>query len=400
MRANIKFHILITFSVVLFSCIEPFNIDSESFESVLVVEATITNELKHQEIKLSRTFSIDEDGLNPELNAKVSVMDRDSNVFEFSEVEPGIYISNQVFAAEQNKEYSLRIQTSNGRRYSSKPASFDSLSLISNINFQATDFNDVEGVGIFLSGTSDSEEARFYRYTYEETYKIVAPFWTPLKLVITDFDNFGLSLQPRTEEQKVCFRTETSNSIILTSTNDLSVNQVSNFRVRFIEKNEPILRNRYSIKINQFSQSREAYKFYETLQEFSNLESLFSQTQPGFFSGNLFSEEDANEKVVGFFDVSSVTSQRLFFNFNDVFEDERLPPYFVSCTVIEPLVRPFENAPPESSELLQAVNSGFFIFGYQVLEPEAGQGPYGLVSRACGDCTALGTNVEPDFWVE
>ena len=52
----------ITIILLLKACIEPFEVETKSFESALVIEATIINELKHQEITLSRTFKFEENG--------------------------------------------------------------------------------------------------------------------------------------------------------------------------------------------------------------------------------------------------------------------------------------------------------------------------------------------------
>ena len=49
---------LIPFFVL--SCTEPFNLKSIDFEDALIIEAIITDEIKYQEIKLSRTFSLEE----------------------------------------------------------------------------------------------------------------------------------------------------------------------------------------------------------------------------------------------------------------------------------------------------------------------------------------------------
>ena len=59
--------------------------------------------------------------------------------------------------------------------------------------------------------------------------------------------------------------------------------------VRFINRNNYIISHRYSILVRQFVQSNEAFTFYETLNDLSRNESLFSETQPGFLAGNVSS---------------------------------------------------------------------------------------------------------------
>ena len=63
-------YIVLAFSAMLvIGCIEEIDFETETFESALVIEATITNELGDQEIVLSRTFRFEEDGPVPESGA-------------------------------------------------------------------------------------------------------------------------------------------------------------------------------------------------------------------------------------------------------------------------------------------------------------------------------------------
>ena len=74
---------LIAFFVL--SCTEPFNLKSIDFEDALIIEAIITDEVKQQEIKLSRTFSLEEFTPSKESNAQVMITDDNQNTYEFEE---------------------------------------------------------------------------------------------------------------------------------------------------------------------------------------------------------------------------------------------------------------------------------------------------------------------------
>ncbi len=58
------------FSIVpaVISCTEKIAFYSDSFESMIVIEGTITNEQKIQTIKISRTYPFEEEGPLPESN--------------------------------------------------------------------------------------------------------------------------------------------------------------------------------------------------------------------------------------------------------------------------------------------------------------------------------------------
>ena len=88
-----------------------------------------------------------------------------------------------------------------------------------------------------------------------------------------------------------------------------------------------MIRNRYSILVKQYVQSLAAHTYYETLKEISDNGSILSQTQPGFFRGNISSVDNPREKVIGFFEVSSYSEKRIFFNFSDLFPKTPAPEY-------------------------------------------------------------------------
>jgi hypothetical protein len=186
-----------------------------------------------------------------------------------------------------------------------------------------------------------------------------------------------------------------SNSIIQTTTTDLLEDRVSKFAIRNISVYIAIISHRYSILVKQYVQSLEAFTYYDILGQLSGSGSLFSQIQPGFINSNIFSTEDRNEKVLGFFEISSVTEQRIYFNYEDFFPNEDLPPYFIDCRTSTPLI---QKGTPPSTPLKDGIEAGILKYFAENNPPAPNEGPYFVVPTACGDCTVLGTNVKPEFW--
>ena len=380
-------------------CIEPFDVEVIDFESALVVEATITNEMKSQRIFLTRTFEFDAEGPSPERNANVRVLAGSGNTFAFQEVEPGIYESEQAFAAQQGASYQLLVTTGDGRSYSSVPTALSQATQIDDLRAERiTNDDGQDGVAILVDSFDPSGNSVNYRYTYEESYKIIAPFWNPEDLAVLEGPGIPpcqVEVVPREQPEEVCFATDVSNEIILTDTNDLEEDRVDNFMVRFINSENFIISHRYSILVKQFVQSNAAYNFYETLNEFSGSESLFSETQPGFLEGNVRSDENENEKVLGFFDVSAVAQQRIFFNYDDLYPGEDLPPYINPCRVVAPPI-----ATPGGCVLSVQVELNLVRYVNENTAPQQGEGPFLVVPRVCGDCTEIGSTEPPEFWIE
>ena len=373
------------------SCTEPFNLKSIDFEDALIIEAIITDEVKQQKIKLSRTFSLEEFTSAPENGATVMVSDGNQNSCEFQETSSGVYTSTNAFAAMPNRDYTLSITTKNGKQYKSDPTQLPSAVPINNLHASREVNQDVggENMSILIDGFNPSANSKYFRYEYEETYEIVAPAWVDGEFTVSNSGQLSWNeLCCRPENIKVCYNTVVSDTILQVNTDNFSAGESSAFPIREISRDDAIIRTRYSILVKQYAQSLEAFTFYKILNKFSSSDNLFSQNQPGFFSGNLYSVDNKNEKIVGFFDVSSVSIERIFFNYSDFFPNESLPPYFVDCTsfLIEDL-----------NLLKEKVVEGSVVYFTPNSTPEGI--PY-VVNAACGDCTKLGSNIKPEFWVD
>jgi hypothetical protein len=293
----------------LVSCVEEIGFENESFESALVIDATITNEDKQHEVLLSRTYQFEDREPHPESNATVTISGNGA-IYEFEEDEVGRYVSKSTFSAVPNVDYQLQINTNNGRSYASSPTQLTSTTQIDALYAEReTNDDDVNGMSIYVDSYDPTGNSKYYRYEYEETFKIIAPEWRNIDLIVLEEDPFCIVGEvDRPDEQEVCYRTETSAALNLASTEGLSEDRLFRHLARFVRSDDYKISHRYSILVKQFVQTEEAHNYYKTLLKFSEEGSLFSQVQPGFVVGNIISENSADEIVIGIFEVSSVTS--------------------------------------------------------------------------------------------
>jgi hypothetical protein len=398
------------------SCTTPYSYQTNTFEDAIVIEATITNELKKQEIKLSRTYKFEEDGPIFETEADVYITDNLENQYSFEEVDQK-YISTSEFQALPDRNYQLHITTKDGRSYSSTNEKLTTVNEIETLVPVVTKKEGVLGVEIIVTSFDPTNTSKYYRYEYEETNKIIAPRWVSTEAVARYFppgsaQEGEIILKQRETETRTCFSTKKSDHIILTNTNNLSEDRV-NFPVRFISSSNYIIANRYSILVKQYVQNFAAHTFYQTLKDISGSESILSQTQPGFFAGNIKSDDNPNEKVIGFFDVSSVANKRMFFNFSDLFPAEPPPKYPYDCPEItvnnerEYIFKYCFAPPPSGCKGLTILSNfigrntvyygGYGLFG---VVPTDGSVDIQMYPIQCGDCTSFSSNIKPTFWID
>ena len=396
-----KFFIFLGFLFSLVSCVDPYQLQTSNYEEAIVIEATITNELKQQEVKVSKTYRLEDDNGNASItDAEVFVTDNDGIQYNF-EYDTNSYKSTSDFAALPEKQYTLTINTSNGKTYKSTPKKLTTVTQIESvIPIVKTNLDGERGVAITVNSFVDpTNTSKYYRYEYEETSKVTAPLWRPAFAVINpDISIVGhpfIELFDRTEEARTCYTPNKSIDIILTNTTNLTEDRVSDFQVRFLNQTDYTIAERYSILVKQYVESLESYTYYRILQELSQAGEVLSPSQPGFIAGNLFSVDNPNEKVVGYFNVSSVSEKRMFFNYTDLFPGEALPAYFDECELIE-FKYCFDPAPAvcDGTRLNGIVLNNNLI--YYLISGEY----YTFIKPICGDCTSFSSNIRPEFWID
>lgn len=396
-----KKYSFLLFIVLLFGCTEPYLLQTSDFEEALVVEATLTNEFKKQQIKLSKTYRLEENGPDFIADAEIFIEDDMGNTYNFIEGDQ-VYESENEFQAVANRKYKLTIKTG-GKAYTSTQETLTTVNPIQSVEVRDEMINGVRGAEIKVKAFDPTNSSKFYRYEFEETYKIIAPKTSQFIATVTPQPINNLIITPRgPEEIRICYSTEKSNEILLQSTSNLSEDRI-NYTVRFIPVTNPIIMHRYSILVRQYIQNLEAFTYYSTLKKLSGDQSILSQNQPGFFSGNIKCESNINEKVVGFFDVSTVSSERIFFNFVDVFPNTNLPDYFFdcyeNCLELDPFACPGAFDFCFGGEGCDGPRVRTYLNGVpQYLLYYSGPNPINLVPPPCGDCTTFSSNVVPTFW--
>lgn len=417
MKALPYFFIFIIILISVTNCIEPFPIENQTYENALVIETIITNEQKHQEIKLSRVIRLIDSIDVYEKNAQVWIETNNQSTYQFTETENGVYVSDIEFKAVPGIAYKLFINTSDGKQYKSREEFLTPEAEISNLYAERAVVKDKLGIQIYVDSNEDIGDAKYFRYAFEETYKIKTPYDiiynVDLENIITSPPNnfgFDIVISTNTEEKQICYKTDVQTEIIQTNIENTSINNITRFPVRFISQNNSIIRERYSILVKQYTQTLDSYNYYKILGKLGNVESLMIENQSGYINSNITALNDENEKIVGFFDVSCVSEKRLFFDYYDF--DLNKPDYFYDCFCDTLFIIP--TPPPNKLPTYVALLSKTYRYlefetpprelvdtlpnEYSVPQQFIPHPALVLAKPECSNCNTFGTNVKPDFW--
>lgn len=374
---------------ILNSCVVPYNLDEEGYKDLLTVDAQITNENKSHFVKLSRSIANLNESPEVETNAVVRIQCNDGTEEILKEIESGVYRTDSTkFVVKVGNTYKLLIKTSNGKSYSSNECEILKPSKIDRIYSERKEVVDVnneilEGVGIFVEGKGYS--GSYLRWTYEEDWMFMTPHHYYTILDENSVASSGIV------KDIYCWKKSSSNEIAIHSFQgqdsfDLKGNEVcfipSDNTDRFMEK--------YAINIKQLSISKEEYEYWNKLQITSEEVGDVFGTQPFSVIGNIKSEIDEKELVLGYFQTGSVTAKRIYFDYKDVDRLELSLKNSIQNCELDTL-KISERYPTPYS-----LYERFVLKGDRMIYPNSDA----LLSAPsiCFECSLTGSPKKPSFW--
>ena len=388
-----------TFFVALaFSCVEPYEVRSISYDKAIVVEGRFTDQAEGHYIKLSHTRTVDDQKNMPISGASVWVQDADGGKIEFEEVAPGHYESIQnVVAGVAGNNYQLVFVTPDGKPYRSNFQELIAAPVIEKIYPEYAEKANLrtgevlKGVQFFLNSHDASNKAQYYKYEWEETYQVSAAFPS-----LYEFFPNPDTVVARTQDVSPCYVIDKSSNIILGSTATLTESRLLEMPVRYITSDTEHLRIAYSILVKQYTISGEAYSFYRKIEENNDGGALFDK-QLGAVVGNIISEEDPNETVLGFFEVSGVSEKRTSVKFDELDKRFPWPKVLYPCSGPELLIR--TSALDSLRYYVNEKGYGIISSEYCPVEYDCSYFTALLAPRYCTDCRFRGPADKPDFWI-
>ncbi len=361
--------------LILVSCKELFTPEITAYsKNILVVEGIINIGNDSTIIKLNRTTLVsDQKALKPELGSTVTVESDANETFNLADKGKGIYASPALNLS-ATKKYRLRIKTAQNTTYLSDFVETKVSPVIDSVNFKITN----NGLQLYANTHDLNNKSRYYRWEYIETWIFYAKFnsqlkWNGTELVDRDFINNDIWK---------CWGNYPSSTIVLGSTAKLEKDVLFQNPLTVIPFDSEKLRERYSILVKQYTLTKEAYDFWESLKK--NTETLGSifDAQPSQLIGNIHNINQAEEPVIGYISAGTVQQKRIF----------------IDKSQLTPAFNPFK---PSDCEMIIVEPKNYkSAFAQDYIPVDYSSTPSGVyvATRFCADCTLRGVNKKPPFW--
>jgi hypothetical protein len=385
------------------TCIDSYSPKLNGYESLLVVEGLISDEITTYTVRLSRTLQ--EQNSSPEVvsDAALSITDDIGNTIYLNNSGNGLYKTDSTeFTGIPGRTYVLHIETNDGRKYESDPYLMQTVPDIDSIYFardqelvnNATEIQD--GIRIFLD-SKPGDNNQYYRWDFKEAWKFKIP--SPKRFNYINVNK----IIPVSQVNQYCWKERRSDVILIRSVYSGQADRIEKEPIFFIASNKSDrLMLEYSILVKQYSVSRQEYDFWYNLKHVDDSGGDIFATQPFPVISNIHNIDDIKEKVLGYFQVSSVKRKMKNILFSDIV-DLGLP-YFhnASCERIEKGPKDFpwpENSPPLTFD---DIYSMYTTSGFSFIEPMYIEGTNMLdklvfAKSECADCSLTGTLIRPDF---
>lgn len=398
-KRSVIFPVLLILSLTLIKCIDPYYPKLEKYQSLLVVDALLTDEDLPASVRLTRTAETLEEELSMVSGASVSIIDNLGNSTALIEVSEGIYKSDTLtFRGVAGREYTLRIRTQDGKEYESNSSLLNEARDIDKVYFgrasQTTDDGEVQqGIMVYID-SKDPTEHKYFRLGYEEWWKFNIPYPVTHKYV-NEGNIYAIPI-----ENVTCYKNRKSDEVLIQFSDPEVNSEFIKKPVCFIasDKSDRLL-IQYCIEVSQYAISENEYEFWRLTKEINESGGDIFDKQPFPIISNIHCVTNPDENVVGYFQVCGVKKKRIYIKGSEIVA-MGLQPYHYACDMV--LKGPQDYL--GGAMTFDRIYHNFTALGYNFIAPQY-LGSLFLdrlmfLDRYCSDCTTSGSPDKPDFWVD
>jgi hypothetical protein len=361
---------LVAVGLVINSCIEPFSPPEVTSPGIyLVVDGFLNVSGDTSKIILSHTQAVNDDKqFEMEAGATITADAENGESYAFQDMGNGLYkLPPTTFNLDAR--YRLRIRRLDGREYESEYVVVSKTPPIDSITYRVDEGRN--GMIIYVNTHDPSNQTRFYRWNFEETYEYRMAYYSGLTR-----DYTTKQIVPRTDNVNVCWRTLASRDIKLGSTIKLSQDIIRDLPVNIVDIASNKLYFGYTILLKQYGLTREAFEYWTDLAKTTQGTGSLFDPQPSQVTGNIHAKADSKELVFGYFSAAQEQKKRIFIR-------ETLGSY-PRCMA------------PDTLDYNEAFNGSAVLLYFYMGLPKSG---YLGTSESCADCRSQGgTTTKPTFW--
>jgi hypothetical protein len=397
------------------SCIEPYIPNLRNYKSLLVVEGLISNEESSYRIKLGRTFYEQKAGPEMVTDADVFITDGDGIRTDLRNGGDGYYRTDSTsFRGVIGQKYTLEILTSDGKKYRSEECTMLPVSGIDKLYYEkgekisGNNGETFTGLRIRVKSADSEGEDQYFRWTFEEVWKTIMPGYQ--KYTYTKIDDSTCTFRGVPSGKEICWKRNRSGDIITNSYTSGEGIFIPDQEIQFIS---PVLSDRltqeYSILVKQYSISNNEYDFWRNLKKVGDAGGDIFASQPYTVISNIHNVNNADELVLGYFEVSAVSQKRIFITASEL-DPLLLPHYKTDCVLIA--MSPLDYPPPRPTwdglyHMFMDIDRYTFV-GPIVVDGTILEGSVNIrnlvkfvfSTKACALCDYVGFTTKPDFWFD
>jgi hypothetical protein len=379
--SNVKLKYLLLFLLGLIQgCVERYEPNISKYESLMVVDAILTNQAGSAHVTLSKTYPYNKDVDTYIDDALVKLIDENGIEYAFLNEKQGSYIlADSLFEARVGEKYKIYIETPDGTVCESTYETITQPVAIDSIYYEFVDSDDdkSKGLQILMDVKNNENRSQYFAWEYIETWEFEVPY-----------------VSSYVPNSLVCYRTARSSVFLIQSTKEYSQGNLTEYPVYFIDNTTNRLLIKYSVLISQYSLNESTYTFLKDLKEINEEQGTLFDKAPMTLIGNLINLTDPNIPVLGNFQVSAVFTKRLTLKNRDFTFRLDPPSGFEDCMVKY-----------LSTELEQGRLDSFLRTNWSVIDTLIYTEPVDTLvgisnSVFCYDCKVSGTIIKPDYWDE
>jgi len=378
MRVKSLLLIMTTGLLFIISCEEQIDITSRQYEKHLVVFGSITDQNGPYTVQISHSAPVDKVTFKPYSGCVVTIFEKSGENELLTEVEPGTYQTRENrIQGEPGKSYCLDILTPEGKTYTTdyqemkEPIGIDTIFTRLEYKEQRSNPEDLAGYQFYIS-TQTSDEPIHLLWMLEETYQFNADY-----LLAQTIDKGIVTRYNDPDSIYTCWRSTSVHQLFTEQTTGLSAHKLTQKPLHFVGTSTKKLQNKYSLLVKQYSLNEAAFRYWSQLEEQADIEEFLFSKQPFQLKGNVYNPENMDELVLGYFNVASLSEQRIFVN------PPNVPLTFTKCAI---------NWDTSFAGIISQRKIVYMIYLNE-------EDQYGMVEENCIDCRLEGgTTEKPEFW--